>query len=336
MGEAIRTGGILHGGDLASARARFPEAPEPWIDLSTGINPHSYPLGEIPQEAWTRLPAASDLARLVDVAAAAWRLAPAARAVAAPGTQALIQLLPRLIPARRVAVLGFTYQEHAASWAASGADVMVAATLADCEAADVAVVVNPNNPDGRRIAPAELVALGGRLAERGRTLVVDEAFADLDGPAGSLAPRLPDAGTVVLRSFGKVYGLAGLRLGFALAGPDLAGKISSALGPWAVSGPAIDVATRALADAEWLARTRDTLAVACARLDSLLVRAGFTISGGTLLFRLASRPEAADWYEHLARQGILTRPFPQRPDWIRFGIPGAESEWDRLGRALDR
>jgi histidinol-phosphate/aromatic aminotransferase/cobyric acid decarboxylase-like protein len=226
--EESRVGTVYHGGDLAAARLRFAHAPRPWIDLSTGINPHAYPVGKLPKSAWMRLPEPSTVRALEAVAASAYGARDADGVVAAPGTQALIQWLPRLIGARRVAILGFTYAEHQASWRAAGASVATVDGIEALGGHDVAVVVNPNNPDGRRIAPKALAELGARLARKGATLIVDEAFMDAEPVAHSLVPRLPPTGTVVLRSFGKFYGLAGLRLGFAIASPELAGRIRRA------------------------------------------------------------------------------------------------------------
>jgi cobalamin biosynthetic protein CobC len=149
----------------------------------------------------------------------------------------------------------------------------------------------------------------------------------------SLVPGLPDAGAIVLRSFGKIYGLAGLRLGFAAAPPPIAAPLRQAIGPWAVSGPAIDVGRRALVDTAWLSATIARLRTEAARLDRLLHAMGFEIAGGTPLFRLAVHPDAPLWFDRLGRAGILTRPFLARPDWLRFGIPHAPDDWARLEAA---
>ena len=200
-------------------------------------------------------------------------------------------------------------------------------------ALDVAIVVNPNNPDGRIIPRNDLLALHERLARRGATLIVDEAFADFDGQE-SLAPMLPASGAVVLRSFGKAYGLAGLRLGFALASPDIVPSLRGALGPWPVSGPAIAIGVRALADSDWLEETRARLGKERARLDALLRGTEWRIIGGTRLFRLAAHADARAAFERLLGAGILARPFADAPDWLRFGIPGDEHAWERLATAL--
>ena len=169
--------------------------------------------------------------------------------------------------------------------------------------------------------------------KRDGLLIVDEAFCDFEADA-SLAPLLPDTGAVVLRSFGKTFGLAGLRLGFAVASPDVAERLRAALGPWPVSGPAIAIGTRALVDSAWLAATAARLGEEAARLDALLAANGWRVEGGTGLFRLAARRDAAETFRRLVAAGILTRPFAGRPDRLRFGIPGEEAHWRRLAAAL--
>ena len=253
--------------------------------------------------------------------------------MAAPGTQALIQWLPRLVPARRVGVLGFSYGEHARSWAIAGASVSSVDRFDAAADLDVIVVVNPNNPDGRLVAPDRLREVAATLARRGGLLVVDEAFMDALAAEHSLAPHMP-ARTVVLRSFGKFYGLAGLRLGFAVASEDLAATIRTALGPWAVAGPAIAVGSTALRDHAWAARTRASLHESGARLDGLLKTGRCAAVARTPLFRLVRSDCAARLFDHLARAGILVRPFKDRPDWLGFGLCGPEEDWARLAAAL--
>lgn len=323
-----------HGGNINAARGRFPNAPAPWIDLSTGVNPIPYPINAIAPHAWNRLPDPSDLAALERAAGAAYGADPATAIVAAPGTQALLQWLPRVVSARRVGILDFTYGEHEKCWRAAGAEVTTVDVISELTRFDVGVVVTPNNPDGR-VLPAKLLATTAEsLAEAGGLLIVDEAFMDVLERRDSLVPLLPRAGALVLRSFGKVYGLAGLRLGFAAASPEIAAVLRAAMGPWAVSGPAIEIGRQALTDAVWLESTLSWLGSAADRLDGLLRVAGFTIVGGTKLFRLASHHAASAWFERLAQRGILTRPFHGKPNWLRFGLPGAQAEWQRLEAAL--
>ena len=325
---------LHHGGRLEAARRRFPHAPEPWIDLSTGINPVPFPFVPPPLSAYARLPEPEEEQALREAAARAYGVPDPSMVAAAPGTQILINLLPRLRPLADVAVLGPTYAEHAAAWAASGSRVVEVSDLSAVPEATGVVLCSPNNPDGRRIAVADLLPIADRLAARGGLLVVDEAFADFDGPAASVAKLLPQEGVLALRSFGKTYGLAGLRLGFAVASPRLADQIRSALGPWAVSGPAIAIGRQAFADPGWLAAASARLDRDAQMLDQMLTRAGLVILGGTRLFRLARSNRAASLFDHLGRAGILVRRFEESHQRLRFGIPGSDEQWNRLEGAL--
>jgi cobalamin biosynthesis protein CobC len=328
--QAAMTRLFQHGGDINSAMQAFPAAPRPWIDLSTGVNPHPYPIPELSLETWSHLPGSAAMEVLVAAAARAYGASPE-RIAAAAGTQAILATLPRLFPALRVSILGPTYGEHEHVWRAAGAEVEIVRDLEHASGRQV-VVVNPNNPDGRLFPRAELREFALGLARDGRRLIVDEAFMDFERE--SVAPDgLP--GTIVLRSFGKAHGLAGLRLGFALAEPAVASELRTALGPWPVAGPAIAIGTRALADHAWLDAQRSRLETDAAWLDDALRRAGFEIVGSTPLFRLTRRSDAAGAFESLCGQGILTRPFVWNRDLLRWGIPTADLR-PRLGAALLR
>jgi cobalamin biosynthetic protein CobC len=195
------------------------------------------------------------------------------------------------------------------------------------------VVVHPNNPDGRTQTVEGLVAFADELFDRGGALVVDEAFADV-APELSVIPHAARDGLIVLRSFGKFYGLAGVRLGFAVCAPGVAERLTAKLGPWAVSGPAIWAGTSALNDVSWAEATRARLQADAQRLDALLLGAGMAVIGGTDLFRLCECDDAQALYERLGRAGILTRPFAYNPRWLRFGLPGTDADWARLETAL--
>lgn len=325
---------IAHGGRLSEARHLFPLAPEPWLDLSTGINPRPYPLPDLPSECFTRLPEPEELAALQSAATSAYGVADPAMVVAAPGTQILIDLLPRLWPSHSVAVLAPTYAEHAHAWNRAGAPGVTVSSLDALRDATVAVLCNPNNPDGRRFAPERLLALADVLAARGGILIVDEAFADLEPGDFSLANALPHPAIIILRSFGKTYGLAGVRLGFALAGLERAALIREALGPWAVSGPAIAIGRLALHDRTWLTATAERLAADARELDSCLSIHGLSVLGGTSLFRLAITERATAIFLQLGRAGIFVRRFADQPTWLRFGQPGSAVHLQRLQAAL--
>jgi cobalamin biosynthetic protein CobC len=323
-----------HGGDLAAARRRFPQAPEPWIDLSTGISPFPYPYSPPPATAYSRLPEPQDEARLREVAAQAYGAPSTENVVAAPGTQILLPDLFALQKPGRAVIVGPTYAEHARVAALCRHECAEAGELPALENADLAVVVNPNNPDGRVFERAELLAMAGTFAARGGLLVVDEAFMDVGPDGASLADDVEDLPVVVLRSFGKFHGLAGVRLGFAIASQATAGRLRDRLGPWAVSGPALAIGTEALADDQWRREHRARLDGAAERLRAMLESAGLEIAGGTSLFQLARHRDAARLHETLGRSGILTRAFARDHEILRFGLPGDEAAWGRLHDAL--
>lgn len=319
---------LFHGGDLAAARAAYPQAPQPWIDLSTGINPHPYPLPPLPAEAFTRLPGRDALDRLLRAAATRYGAPSPAHVVAAPGTQSLLPTLARMVPPGIARVLSPTYAEHARACALAGHGVEEVAGLDDLAGAALAVVVNPNNPDGRLHGAEALRAVAATVG----LLVVDEAFLDTGGEA--LDDATDTQPVVVLRSFGKFYGLAGVRLGFAVCAPARADVLRAALGPWAVSGMALEIGAAALEDTAWAEATRHRLRADAERLDAILRRSGMAVVGGTPLFRLIETADAAALHRHLCHAGILTRPFPAHPRRLRFGLPGDAAAWTRLEQAL--
>ncbi|RWP31349.1 threonine-phosphate decarboxylase CobD [Mesorhizobium sp.] len=325
---------VDHGGSLGRARALFPHAPQPFVDLSTGINPHSYPFFELPATALSRLPEAARVRDLADVAASAYGAPSAANVVAAPGTQILLPRVASLVSPGKALVLGPTYAEHQRAAAIAGHAVTEIDDFEALAGADLAIVVNPNNPDGRIVERKKLLALAERLRARGGLLVVDEAFMDV-GPLGeSLDGDVEHGGIVVLRSFGKFFGLAGLRLGFALADALTVERLEAQFGPWAVAGPALEYGIRALADSGWQAEMRRRLARDAARLDALFGRFGVAVAGGTTLFRYIRLADAAGLFSVLGERGILLRHFSGRPEVLRAGLPGEGEEWQRLESAL--
>jgi cobalamin biosynthetic protein CobC len=326
---------MKHGGDLTEAMARYGGSPQMWLDLSTGVNPWPWPIpADLPDSAWQRLPSRADEEVLVAAAREAYAVPAGAEVVLAAGTQSLIQWLPQLASEGAVAIPEPTYNEHAPAWRMAGFEVIARADLDDLPpAVRHAVVVNPNNPDGRVISRAMLARAAAQLRERGGWLVVDEAFADIE-PEISVVGLCADLPVVVLRSFGKFYGLAGLRLGFAIASPEIARSIALALGPWPCSGPALTIGAAALRDREWAGRTRLAIQHWASKLDAVLENAGFTLAGGTGLFRLARRADAGKVHAALATQHIWCRRFDWADDLLRFGLPPDERALERLAIAL--
>ncbi len=330
-----------HGGDLAVADAIFGTPADGWLDLSTGISPLAYPGTSLADRDWTALPQPSDVAALEAAARDCYAVPDAAAIVAAPGTQALIQSIPELNPrhAERACtlVVSPTYSEHALSFERQGWTVEAIADLPTelLPGVGAVVVTNPNNPDGRRWTRDRIIALADACAADGGLLVVDEAFADATAPDQSVASAAGRDGLIVLRSFGKFFGLAGLRLGFAVGPEHLISKLRTRLGPWAVSGPAITIGRRALSDRDWIAERRRDLAKLRGRLTELLSQSGFTVVGHGHLFVTVEQPHATRLHGELAARGVWIRRFAYSPQWLRFGLPGP-GQFGRLSEALQR
>lgn len=321
---------LPHGGNLREAAARFGRPFENWLDLSTGINPQPYPVPALGASDWHRLPEPDH--ELIAAATACYG-APALLPVA--GTQAAIQGLPRLRAASRVVVAAPSYAEHAHCWARAGHAVCEVAfdrlgdAVSDC---DVMVVCNPNNPTGAMVAPEILLNWAERLAVHGGWLVVDEAFGDA-APHLSVARYSERPGLIVLRSVGKFYGLAGLRLGFVAAESTILAQLAEYLGPWSVSGPAQRIGAAALGDRLWQDAMRAQLKQAGERLHALLGRYGM-VAHGTALFQWWPEPRAELFSDHMAARGIWVRRFAGAAHGIRLGLPLQEADWNRLDTAL--
>jgi cobalamin biosynthesis protein CobC len=323
---------LEHGGRLREAAAHYKIPLANWLDLSTGINPHAWPVPALSPECWQRLPESGDG---LEAAAADYygnsNLLPVA------GSQAAIQLLPMLLPRAVVACISPLYAEHPKAWTQAGhrlrflQNALLPRALS--AATPYVLLCNPNNPTADRHPHDIAVDAAKQLKKRGGWLIVDEAFIDAT-PEHSLTPL---AGTeeapnlIVFRSLGKFFGLAGARVGFLFAAPDLLGKMAELMGPWAVAGPSREAARLALADTDWQAATRPRLQATSQRLHQLLAPLGEVKS--TALFAALSSAHSGELHEYLAGQGILTRRFEQQP-LLRFGLPGSENEWQRLSAAL--
>ncbi len=319
---------LEHGGNLNLAAKQHGIPLEDWLDLSTGINPDGYPVHDIPLTIWQRLPLEDD--GLIEAACAYYgcqSLLPAA------GSQAALQVLPKLRPPCRVAMPKLMYREHAQAWQRHGHQISTFTNLADIslDEVDVVLVCNPNNPTAELFSAASLLNLHAELAKRGGWLVVDEAFMDAT-PEHSIAQHAHLEGLFVLRSLGKFFGLAGARVGFLLAMPVQLKKLQEELGPWSITGPSRYIAKQALSDTSWQQATRQQLIENSQRLAALLRHHGLNTHAGTALFQYTTTQQADDWQRHLASQGVWVRLFSEIPA-LRFGLP-AENNWDKLENAL--
>lgn len=335
---------VPHGGNVGDAAARYGIARAQWVDLSTGINPHGYPVPPIAPQAWLRLPDDYD-----DLEAIAAEHYGAARALAVAGTQAAIRMLPAVLPNGRVGVGLLTYGEYAPAFERAGFPVARFVTPELGDSTDAAsfvldpsralpadlkhlILVNPNNPGTERYGAQQIMAWCEQLAARGGTLVVDEAFIE-SMPDLSVARFANREGLIVLRSIGKFYGLAGARAGFVLASERADAAMRAMRGPWTVSGPARLAVRAALLDSAWQAKTRNELIASGARLADLIRRHHPKVMS-TPLFSWVRTEQAERWQDGLARRGIWVRRFDVIQG-IRLGLPADDAAWARLDAALE-
>ncbi len=310
-----------HGGGLSAAVDQYGGARNDWLDLSTGINPNPYPVPDIPLHYWHVLPDEAPQKQLLDAARAFWNVPDGANIVPASGVSAIISQLPSLTSASQVDILSPTYNEFAASFSEQNWTLK--------KNAPVQVRVHPNNPDGRIFSRKEVADNHNQLT------IIDESFCDIC-PENSMIDLAEHPNHIILKGTGKFWGLAGLRLGFAITTPELAEKITQQLGPWNISGPAQFIGQKALADIDWVDDTRKNLASMTKRLMDVLEQNGLTIIGGTNLFQLAETASAKELHDHLCRNHILTRIFPYSEKWIRLGLPANIADLSRLNDALGR
>ncbi|MET3431521.1 cobalamin biosynthetic protein CobC [Herbaspirillum seropedicae] len=328
---------LEHGGNLNDAARHYGRARAQWLDVSTGINPQPYPAPAPLADAWHRLPEPS---AALEQAACDYYGAP--RMLAVAGTQAAIQALPQLRLRRdgrpaQVVVAAPIYAEHAHCWRRCGHEVSEVPYEALDQAVQspscqVLVLCNPNNPTGALVEPERLLRWAAQLAERGGWLVVDEAFGDTLTHY-SVAAHTPQTGLIVLRSVGKFFGLAGLRLGFVAAAPALLAELADWLGPWTISGPAQQIGCAALRDRDWQAQTRQRLQAQGQRLQQLLARHGIAAQG-TALFQWWPEPQAPAFHACMAEAGVWVRLFTRGAGGIRIGLPPDDAGWQRLHEAL--
>ena len=318
---------LEHGGNLHDAIRRYGRPRDTWLDLSTGINPHSWPVPMLEEDAWRRLPESN--AQLLEAAQGYYG---GAFLLPVAGTQAAIQTLPRLRKHSRVITATPSYNEHAHRWHLAGhtvREVPYAQLESAVDECDVMVVCNPNNPTGETVAPDALKRWAAKLAARGGWLIVDEAFGDVT-PELSVAAAAEQPGLIALRSVGKFFGLAGLRLGFVIAEEAVLEKLREAIGPWTVSGPAQQIGAAALSDIKWQSTMRIQLLAEGSRLQELLSAHGIA-SSGCALYQYWREKQVAEFAECMARHGIWIRPFTHG---VRLGLPPDEAGWLRLQQAL--
>ena len=317
-----------HGGNLHAGIAQFGGERENWIDLSTGINPYSYPFVLPAPHVFSSLPAAADIEKLEKAAQHYYNSAAACLAVS--GAQSAIQLLAQYLSAshQQVHILGPTYNEYKRCFAQAGMKVSETSDISISVPADIAIICSPNNPTGEQFELSEIL----HHAQHAATIIIDESFAEsMSGPSLTSQLSAQTKNIFILRSFGKFFGLAGLRLGFIFGPTQHISALRSLAGPWTISGIALDIAYQAFKDRPWSVQTLKTLHHLAKHCDMMAVQAGWKMVGGCALFRLYETPNAKQAHEWLASHHIWTRHFSYHSKWLRLGIPHA----DQIARVKD-
>lgn len=330
-----------HGGRLRQAAQQYQIPLSEWLDLSTGVSPYSYPIPVIPDAVWNRLPEEED-----GLHQAASNYYQHTNLLPVAGSQAAIQVLPKVLSQsltiQRVLLPEVGYKEHQHAWQVLQQDATHPIEFdvyqhqpseSQLTSADVLVVINPNNPAATLHSGKTLLSWRAQMRDDA-ILIIDEAFIDVT-PHESVLPLLPTpipANTVILRSVGKFFGLAGARVGFCFASPKHLALMTQVLGPWTLSGPSRYVVQHALSNTQWHSHTRTALLDQSQRMHTLLNRY-FTKVMPQVLFQRVELCDAAYWHQALAQQGVFTRLCDEK-DALRFGLPHQESDWQKLESAL--
>jgi cobalamin biosynthetic protein CobC len=321
-----------HGGQLHAASQQYNIPLENWLDLSTGISPYPYPLPPVPVKCWQRLPEPNDG---LEFAAENYYGSPFLLPVS--GSQEAIQRLPYLFEKeRQVGIIKPAYHSHQQAWQRAGHHVTELSSSEieqKISELDVLILVNPTNPSTESFTPETVMNWHQKLIKHNGCLIIDEAFMDAM-PEQSVICKTPKPGLIVLRSIGKFFGLAGVRLGFVWAETNILEKLASKQDDWSVSHPARWAGTVALGDTTWQQQQRNKLQRSSERLKLLLENRFQTCVLNTALFTYFQHDQAQSYHQKLAEDGVLVRLF-EDPLALRFGLPASVEQWQCLESALE-
>ena len=343
----------MHGGDVWAHRERFGAVR---ADFSASTNP----LGMPSAAAGAARAALRQADRYPDPSCRGLRRAiarfegvPEKTVLCGNGAADLIWRLCAAVRPRTVLVPAPTFSEYASAARAVGARVRSLSLSAAegfrlpesfpealDEEVDLVFLCNPNNPTGRTAPPGLLERTARACRERGVVLAVDECFLGFlpDAERRSLAARAAcGRGLVVLKAFTKLFGMAGLRLGYAVTGDALLAEGVRAAGPpWAVSNVAQAAGAAALSDEAFVERTRRLVARERPRLAAALSATGCAVVPSEANYLLFRAP-VDDLPSRLARRGVLVRDCRSfeglDASWCRVAVRGRE-ENDLLAAAV--
>ena len=326
-----------HGGQLERIKKQNPKQTLEWIDLSTGISPYSYPMVEDASNSVSSLPQQHEV-----LEQAACDYYGVAQLLVTPGSMWSIQNLPMMRKlhyandSRPVLIPGQGFNEHQKAWQSWGFDIELydsCPTERQLRAAQACVVINPNNPTGHMLEPKKLLEMLNVLSKAQAWLVVDEAFIDsTENLSVSRVSLRSVDNLIVLKSFGKYFGLPGLRVGALIAPSQILATSKRLLNEWSISSAAQSIAIRAWKDTQWQLGANEKLRVSGNRLHDLLNKLGYKTQG-THFFQTHYSPHACALYIFLLAQGIYIRLLDDESG-VRFGLPRHENHWQRIERAL--
>ena len=199
----------------------------------------------------------------------------------------------------------------------------------------IVFVANPNNPTGTLASHEDVLALVDAVPEH-TLLVMDEAYFEfLESPL-DLIPRLQEKPNLLLmRTFSKIYGLAGLRIGYGIGHPEFIAALEKVRQPFNLNAMAQAAALAAIDDTDHLEATRANNAAGLEFFEQTLSELNIETVASHANFILANVGDGASTFQKLQERGVITRPMAgyQLPEWIRISI-GTPAENERCLAAL--
>lgn len=348
-----------HGGRVLMIAEDRDESPELFLDFSVNLNPIGPPEGTLEYirkiaDLVQHYPDPYSKALSADLAAHLG--VPEDHVLPDAGTTPILYRIPRAIAPKRAVVIGPAFAEYEEGLAACGLpcafvhakedeDFLVTPALvrkALATGADAVYVCNPANPTGRLVPEESLdLLVDAANAPSGPLVVIDEAFIEFCVAGRTRVPDVRPGGRLIaLRSMTKIYNVPGLRLGYAVAPPEIVSKVSSMTEPWAVSTVAQMAGRFLIKDRGHVERTREaTLRLRTALEEDLAGLRRYPSDANFILLGFADR--GPDWFRGLTRglaaQRIIVRDAGRmaglRPGFLRVAVKGQEDN-RRLAEAI--